>query len=891
MKRIPVWRRLSRITGPDPVADTRDEIRFHLETKVDDLLAQGWRPEAARVEAERQFGDPRKVQAEGERMGREREISIRRRDYWSEFAQDLRYALRTLRKDRAFTFISVLILALGIGANAAVFSVVNAVLLRPLPFPEAERLTWLRADRWLRGEARATAGLSLVTYTVDAFQEFQRYNQSFQSVTSYDPFLGDAEFTMTGRGEPYAVDAVRVAENFFQTLGVQPALGRLFVAEECRKGGRFAALLSDSFWRNRFSADPAIVGQIILLNKQPALVVGVLPPAFDFGSVFAPGQKIDVYVPAVMDIVRNWGNTLAIVGRLKPGVSIAQAQAEADVLFPRFKAAHPEWWGDYGSTLTGLKEHVSGKLRRSLITLWCAVGLILLIVCVNLSNLQMARTAARGKEFAVRAALGAGRARLCRQLLTESLALTGAGALLGLGLAAGLVFYVAHQEAIALPLLSNVRLDLAAFCWTLVIAAATALLFGLVTGIKSYAGSPQETLKSGGQGMSASRGHERLRASLVVAEIALACVLLTGAGLLLRSFLRVLDIDLGFQPARAAVVKIDFDDGRSAARRGAIMQEILRNIAAIPGIERAGIADMLPLGRNRSWGIRAKGMERPKGDSLSVVVRIVTPGYLDAMGIRLRAGRDFTWADSDTSEPVFIINEATARRYWHGVDPMSRIAQIGRREVRVVGVVADVRGHTLEAPAVPEMYIPMMQDSPEGAELVIRTSLPLKDVAPAILQTLRRLNPSQPAAEIRPLQHIVDRATSSRRFFVMLVGAFAALGLLLASFGIYGVISYSVTRQTQEIGIRMALGASAGQVRTAVVGRSLRLAATGAVLGAVGSFAAARGIASLLFGTRPEDPMVFAGVILVLCAVALAAGYIPARRASRIEPMLALRVG
>jgi predicted permease len=621
------------------------------------------------------------------------------------------------------------------------------------------------------------------------------------------------------------------------------------------------------------------------------LVVGVLPASFDFGSVFAPGQKMDVFVPVVMDILRNWGNTLAVVGRLKPGVSVAQAQAEADVLFPRFKAAHPEWWGDYGSTLTGLKEHVSGKLRRSLLTLWCAVGLILLIVCVNLSNLQMARTAARGKEFAVRAALGAGRARLCRQLLTESLALTGAGALLGLGLAAGLTLYVARQQAITLPLLNGVRVDVAAFCWTLAVAGAAALLFGLVTGIKSYAGNPQETLKSGGPGMTAGRGHERLRASLVVAEVALACVLLTGAGLLLRSFLRVLDIDLGFQPARAAVVKIDYDDGGKRERRGAILQEILRNITAIPGIERAGIADMLPLGRNRSWGLRAKGMEQPKGDSLAVVVRIVTPGYLDAMGIRLRAGRDFTWADSATSEPVFIINEATARLYWHGIDPVGRLARIGRRDVRVAGVVADVRGHTLEAPAVPEMYIPMTQDSPEGAELVVRTGLPLKEAAPAILQTLRRLNPAQPAAEVRPLQHIVDRATSPRRFFVALVGAFAALGLLLASLGIYGVISYSVTRQTQEIGIRMALGASGGQVRAAVVKRSLRLAAAGAALGAIGSFGAARGIASLLFGTRPEDPVVFAGVILLLCAVALGAGYIPARRASRIEPILALRVG
>jgi len=887
--RIPMWRRYARLFGADPRADVDDELQFHLQAKTDDLIAQGLKPETARREAERQFGDIRAVRQTGRQLGREHEQTRQRREYWLECIQDVRYALRTLRKDRSFAIVAVLILGLGIAANTAVFSIVNTVLLRPLPFPDAHQLAWLASGKKLNARLVQAAGLSAVTYRVSAYEEFQRHNQSFESVASYNPFFGNSEYTLTGRGEPQPIDGVMVSENFFQTLRVQPAHGRLFRHEECQKGGPPAVLLSDAFWQRQFAGDPAIVGQAIILSNQPATVVGILPPTFDFGSVFSPGLKIDVYVPAVMDVLRNWGNTLALVGRLKPGVSVAQAQAEADVLFPRLKSAHQDWWTDYSSTIIGLKEFVTGKLRRSLLVLWSAVGLILLIVCVNLSNLLIARAVKRSKEFAVRSALGAGRARLFRQWLAESLILASAGAILGVVLAWALTIYLARQGSIVLPLLIHVRVDAAALGWTLAITILITLLFGFVPALKLTAGNLQDCLKDSGQGVSAGRQHQRLRSGMVIAEVALACVLLAGAGLLLRSFLNVLAVDLGFEPSHAATIKIDYDDGNNPARRGPILEEILRRIHSIPGIEAAGVTDMLPLGRNRSWGFSAKGKSYAKDEILSATVRIVTPGYLEAMGMRLRSGRDFSWRDSTKSEHVVIVNQAAARRFWPGEDPVGRISFVDGADTRVIGVISDVREHSLETSAGPEIYLPVTQAGPEGGELVIRTKLPPEVLAATVMKALRSLNPNQPAATLQPLRQIVDRSVSPRRFFVLLVSSFAALGLILASLGIYGVISYTVARQTQEIGIRMALGATARLVQFGILSKALRLALAGMALGTIASFVAAQWIASLLFGAEPADPATFAAIVLLLTAVALLAGYLPARRAARIEPMIALR--
>ena len=800
--------------------------------------------------------------------------------------QDLRFTFRTLRRDCGFTIVAVLILGLGIGANIVVFSVVNTILLRPLPFRDPERLVRIV-------EKEAGTNESGRTYTADATQDFQEQNRSFQSVSGYFAFTPPDNFKLVGRGQPVPVTGILVAEGFFQTLGVEPSLGRLFRHEEFVQHAQPAVLLSYWFWKRQFGGDPGVVGRAVNLSNTSVIVAGVLPATFDFGSVFSPGAKVDLFTPYIMDDFRDDGNDLALVGRLKPGVSLAAAQREADEIFPRllFEHKHPEFKPGYTGQLTILKEYVSGKLRRSLIVLWCAVGLILLIVCVNLSNLLLARAAARSKEFAMRKALGAGRGRLVRQLLTESLVLAAGGAALGLGLAYFTLSYLARQGSLALPLLTMVGVDGTVLEWTLLVAVGAAIFFGLAPGFRMSGGSLQEALKDSGHGVSEGRKHDRLRSTLVIAEIALACVLLVGAGLLLRSFLRVLDVDLGFEPSRAAAISVDYDSGGSAAKQAAIWQEVVERASMLPGVEAAGISDNLPMSRNRGWGIAAKGEEqRPNSGFIGIFVYVVSPGYLKAMGMRLLEGRDISWEDLSNNRSVVIINENVARKLWPGRDPVGRAVLIGGTEAQVIGVIADVRESGAENNAGAQAYLPATkQFGPEGAYLVVRSKLPPAPLATSLMSTLRQINPAQPATEFKPIQGLVDRATSPRRFFVLLVGTFACLGLLLASLGIYGVISYSVTRQTQEIGIRMALGATETRVQLEVIWKTLRLALIGIAVGVIASLAVARLIASLLFRTASTDPLTFVGMVVLLGAVALLAGYLPARRASTIDPMVALR--
>ncbi len=860
-------------------SDLDAELQSHLDLAVEENISHGMSPAEARRRALIRFG--------GVQQAKEHQREARGLPWLDVLLQDLRYTTRTLRRDSGFATISILILALGIGANIVVFSVVDTILLRPLPFPEANRLVRIAPKV-------SKCGASCATYSTDAVQEFQRQNKSFSDFTGYDAFTAPGNWKLTGGGVPLPVSQIDVMDNFFHTLGVQPLMGRVvFTSEESKPNGPPVVVLSYPFWKRQLNADPNIIGKAISFGNTPTTVVGVLPDTFDFGAIYAPGTKMDVFTPYLYDQVREYGNMISLTGRLNPGVTLAQAQAEADLLFPTLDGSVKRGYkGHYTAHLWDLKEFVSGSLRRSLIVLWGAVGLILLIVCVNLSNLLLARAAARSKEFAMRSALGAARSRIVRQLLTESLVLSAAGAILGLCFAFAAVFYLAHQGSIALPLLSSIRIDKTALAWTLFIAVTAGLLFGIVPGLRISSGNLQDALKDSAASTTGGRGTARLRTTLVISQIALACVLLIGAGLLLRSFLRVLDVDLGFEPSRASAILLD-NSRRvdTAAKTAAFDREVLHRVEQIPGVQTAAITDSLPMSRNRSWGISAKGKHYEPDELPGTFVYVVSPGYLNAIGMRLIKGRDMTWEDNDPKQAVVIINETVARYLWPNEDPIDRIAVVGGADARVIGVIADVRETSAEAKSGWQMYISAAapQFGAEDSQLVIRSSLPAETLQPTVLAALRQINPGQPAADLKPIQLLVDRASSPRRFFVYLVGIFAALGLFLAALGIYGVISYSVTQRTQEIGIRMALGATLARIRLDVIRTTLQLALIGIAIGTVASFGASRLIASLLFGTTPTDPLTFLGMVVVLGAIALLAGYIPARRASRINPMVALR--
>ncbi len=859
--------------------DLEEEMALHLQFAIEENLQKGMTAQEAERQARIRFGGPQ--------QSKETHRESRGLPLLDTLLRDIRYTLRTLWRDRAFAAIAILILALGIGANIAVFSIINTLLLRPLPFANSNELAWLDSNRGL-------GGLSSLTYKIDVYDEYAKQNRSFEQVTAYMPFFGPGGYSLTGRGEPLALTGVMTDWNFFQTLGVQPQYGRAFLPGETAKGAAHVAILDNAFWRQHFNSDLSILNQSVTINKQSYTVVGILPPSFDFGAAFAPGQRIELFEPYPWEDIRQWGNTVFIIGRRKPGATVQSAQSEADLLLPQMRATHKDWYSNYDTRVSSLSGHVRGKLRASLIVLWSAVGLILLIVCVNLANLLFARSAARSKEFATRAALGAGRSRIVGQLLTESVVLSLAGALLGLVFAYGIVSFVSRQASLALPLLSSMKIDGATLLWALLMTALAAVLFGLAPGFLIASANLRAGLASSSRGSTEGRHFHGLRSLLVISEVALACVLLVGAGLLLRSFLRVLDVDLGFQPSQAAALTISYDDDGKPEHRIPILREILRRAELVPGVEAAGISDMLPLGRNRSWGFTAVGRAYSKEDGPDVYdayIRIVTPGYLSAMGMKLREGRDFDWAlDRPDTQSAVIINEAAAKLQWPGQNPIGKLVNCCSKDPGVIiGVISDVRQNSLEDAATPEMFQSYAQAGPEGSELVVRTKLRPEVLGPALAKTMRDFSPNQPVGEFRPLQRIVETSTSPRRFFVMLVGSFATLGLILAALGIYGVISYMVTRQRQEIGIRMALGASRGNVLSDVVNRTLRLAFVGIAIGAVVSFVAGKWISSLLFQTEPGDPMTFVAMFTVFACVALLAGYIPAQRASRIDPLVALR--
>jgi predicted permease len=800
----------------------------------------------------------------------------------STLAQDLRYTFRTFRRDAGFAAFAVLIAGLGIGASSTVFTVVNTLLLRPLPFSEPGKLVWV--------SNHDVAGLSGQTTQVGYLLDLRERTQTMSAVAGYFAFYGVGDTMMTGRGEPERLSAVPVSDNFFQILGVQPALGRTFTADESKWNGPKAVMLSHALWARRFASDPAVVGSALTLNDDAVTVVGVLPASFDFAPVFHPGGHFDLFFPFPLSPETNrWGNTMAMIGRLKPGVTPAQAHAEVQSLGVTMTREHPER-NSFEGFVKPLADHVNGKMRLAVWVLAGAVGAVMLIVCANLSNLLLARGAARQKEIAIRTALGASRGRLLAQTLTEGIVLSCSGAALGLAVAFAGTRALARLDAFNVPLLATVHTDGATLAFTAAVAILTGVVFGIAPALHAPEAALHDALKDASRGSTGRRTW--VRNALVVSEVAFACVLLVGAGLLVRSFVRVLDVDLGFRPSNAVTVRVDPEGGYAARdKRTPYVDEVLRRVREIPGVEAAGITDALPLGRNRTWGGRAKGVTYDRGKAPTAYVRIVSDGYMAALGIPIKAGRDIAPSDVATSDPVIVVNESMAKRLWPNEDPIGKYVLNGcAKERRVVGVVGDVRHLTLEQSSGNEMYIPMRQCSDQASvDLVVRSTLAPGAAAGAVRAALAPISPSLGVNQFRQIQQLVDRSVSPRRFTVWMLTGFAVFALVLASLGIYALISYSVSQRTQEIGIRMALGASAGDVQRRIVLQTLRLALGGIALGAVASWLMARSMSGLLFGVTAGDPLTFAAILATLTAVAALAGWLPARRASKIDPLVALR--
>ena len=793
----------------------------------------------------------------------------------------VKYALRQLLKSPGFAVTALLTLALGIGACTAMFSLVNAVLLRPLPFRDPNRLAWI--------ENVGTSGLSARTTRVDTFQAWREGNTSFESLAGYFAFFDfGRRQTMTGSGEPERLRSVAISDNLLDVLGVTPALGRNFTAQECLINGPQVTLLSHAFWQRRFAGDAGVVGRTLTLNDTVVTIVGVLPASFDFDAIFAPGQEIELVRPfPLAPETARMGNTMFGIGRLKPGVTASAAQADLQVISERFKQSIG-YGGTLGAKVTPLSDALRGSFRQAFAVLAGAVLCVLAIACVNLSNLLLARTNVRRQEFAVRVALGARRRHLIQQALAESLLLAAAGAAIGIPLAVWATRALARLDTFGIPLLQNASVDPIALGVTVALTALAGAACGVLPAwhLSRSHGAQQNATHQRTAGRSATLA----RSALVVVEVAMACILLVGAGLLFRSFDALLQVDLGFQPQQAMAWRVDAPRSfKSLAEGNQYLDGVVASVAALPGVEAVGLSDVLPLGRNRTWGIRAKGVDYPPGTGPSVFPRLVDQHYLQAMRVPLRAGRYFDDRDRAGSPRTVIINEHLAHELWPDRDPIGQvITQDGG--TTVIGVVGDVRHGTLEKAGGNEMYLNYRQSGDwAGMEMVVRSTRAPSSLVPEVRAALRSYDPSLPSGDFYELERLIDNAVAPRRLTTRLLGFFSGLALTLAAIGLYGVISQSVVQRTQEIGIRMAIGAQPREVLGLVLASGLRLVAVGVAIGLAGAFALTRVLRTLLFGVTAHDPLTFAGNAALLVAVATVACILPALRATRVNPIIALR--
>jgi predicted permease len=885
MSRIPGVRRVFQFpwrTRRQIADDVDAELAAHIELRTRELIEAGFPPGEASEEARRRFGDMEYTRRYCRDVDAEREQEKRRMTLIDELRQDLTYALRSLRAAPAFTLVALLTLGLGIGANTAIFSVVRGVLLRPLPFPDAERLVrvWQasRANNQLR-ERMAEPG----------FRDMRAASRSFQSMGAYRSGMGSG-IDLTGSGTPQRLEAAFVSDGFFETLRTPAFIGRTLRPEENVRGNDRVVILGHGLWQRRYGADREILGRAITLDGEPHTVIGVMPPGFMY-----PSERVDVWLPlsriAEDAIPRRRDNRfLDIVGRLVPGATPARAHADLTAIVGRFAQQHAEDRLYPDVTLLPLREALTGEVRTPLLVLLGAVSFVLLIACVNIASLLLARATVRQRELAVRAALGAGRGRIARQLLTESLTLALLGGVLGLALAYAGVRALAALGASDLPLASSIRIDPAVLAFTFGIAVAAGLLFGLLPAIRAASPDLQATLRAGARGTVGGRG-QRLRGALVVAEVALAVVLVAGAGLATKSFARLLDVNPGFRPENVLAVTISLPAGTEYDKSPAYLETIFERIRAVPGVRAVGAAKDLPL-RGTGEERRLRVAPSPDGSTPSEAPRVnafhVGGDYFSAMGIPVREGRVFDRTDRQGAQFVMVVNETLARRFFGGRAVGKNLA-FNFGEIPIIGVVGDVRQRALTEPAEPMAYVHLLQNMRYGLSLVVRTDGdPLRHAA-AVREAIWAANRNQTITSISTLESIVGSTVARPRLLALLLLLFGAMGLTLGALGIYGVLAYAVSQRRQEIGVRMALGAAPRSIIGLVVGQGMVLAVTGMVAGLAGAFVVTRVMQSVLYEVGATDPATFGLVVAVLLGVALAASWLPARRALRIEPVTALR--
>ena len=893
--KVEIRARLAKI-GLSPVreAEIVEELSQHLEDEYERALSCGTSEEEARQQVLEQLNTPDLLQRElkhVERRGSENPIELGTEGKINVFAdlrQDLRYGLRTLAKNPAFTSIAIVALALGIGANSAIFSVVDAVLLRPLPFKKPEQLVML----W---ENATHLGFPKNTPSPANFLDWQKQAGAFTGMAA----MVERSFNLTGVGEPERLDGRRVSANLFDLLGVRAVLGRTFVPDDDRPGSH-VVLLSYSLWQRRFGSDPSVIGRALALNDQSYTVIGIMPRFVQLPGFANRNDQLWVPIAFPPEEAAQRGNHfLEVIARMKPGITLKQAQAEMETIAARLAQQYPDYNTRLGAVVVPLHEEVVGDIKPALLVLLGAVGFVLLIACANVANLLLARAAVRQKEIALRLALGASRSRLMRQFLTESVLLAVFGAGLGLLLALGGIRILKTFIPATISQVQTINIDARVLIFTGLVAILTGIGFGLAPALQASHLNLNDTLKEGGRDAGGGRKGNRLRDLLVIGEVAVSFVLLIGAGLLINSFFHLRNLEPGFRADHLLTMKVDLSEVKypDRERRAAFFDEVIRRVRALPGVQSAAVAGNLPLTYNGdSMNISVEGVPDPPPDQRpDVIFRAIGPGYFGTMGISIIRGRDFTDQDKADSKNVVVISEKTAQHFWHGQDPIGRRLKPGSSTSNtpwreVIGIVRDVRQNDFIAAPKMQMYFTYRQlkDLAPNA-LVIRTSIEPLSLAASARDAIWSVDKDQTVADIDTMEHIVAEAVARQRFSMLLLGLFATLALLLASVGIYGVMTYSVAQRTHEIGIRIALGARRADVLQMTIKQGLRLVGAGMILGLAAAFILTRVLESLLFGISATDPVTFFGISLVLLAVAILASYLPALRATKVDPIIALR--